>query len=108
MDERRARHFLAKPLSDPDAEGEVNYEERIRRLELEARPLDPSAEERVLLRDKVVAYADAFLEGLAVGQPSLCQTARIPPYTTRRSQRGRLRTLTRPWTCWIVAYTGAG
>ena len=65
MDERRTRHFLAQPMSDPGAEGEVNYEERIRRLELEARPLDPGAEERIRLRDKVVTYADAFMESLA-------------------------------------------
>jgi aromatic-L-amino-acid/L-tryptophan decarboxylase len=67
-DERSARQFLSKPMSDPDAEDEVDYEGRIRRLELEARPLDPSAEERVNLRDKVVAYADTFMEGLA-GRP---------------------------------------
>src|SRR5918997_1655905 len=65
MDERRTRHFLAQPMSDPGAEGEVNYEERIRCLELEARPLDPGAEERIRLRDKVVTYAEAFMESLA-------------------------------------------
>ena len=36
------------------------YEEKIRRLELEARPLDPGPKERALLRDKVVAYADSL------------------------------------------------
>jgi glutamate/tyrosine decarboxylase-like PLP-dependent enzyme len=40
------------------------YEERIRRLELESQLLDPGTEERILLRDKVVAYADAFMEGI--------------------------------------------
>jgi len=65
MDERRTRHLLAQPMSDLGAEGEVNHEERIRRLELEARPLDPGAEERIRLRDKVVTYADAFMESLA-------------------------------------------
>jgi hypothetical protein len=69
MDERRACHFLAEPMSDPNTEDEVNYEERIRRLELEAQPLNPGAEERVLLRDKVVAYADGFLEGIG-GSPA--------------------------------------
>jgi hypothetical protein len=34
-------------------------EEKIRRLELEARSLDPGPKERALLRDKVVAYADS-------------------------------------------------
>jgi glutamate/tyrosine decarboxylase-like PLP-dependent enzyme len=67
-DEQPARQFLSKPMSDPGAEDEVDYEERIRWLELEARPLDPSAEERGLLRDKVVAYADAFMDDLA-GRP---------------------------------------
>src|SRR5215204_3506587 len=70
MDERRTRHLLAQPMSDLGAEGEVNHEERIRRLELEARPLDPGAEERIRLRDKVVTYADAFMESLA-SRPAL-------------------------------------
>jgi len=69
MDERRASHFLAEPMSEPSAEGEADYEERIRRLELEAQPLDPGAEERVLLRDKVLAYADRFLEDID-GRPA--------------------------------------
>src|SRR5215203_2073002 len=69
MDERRASHFLAEPMSEPSAEGEADHEERIRRLELEAQPLDPGAEERVLLRDKVVVYADGFLEGID-GRPA--------------------------------------
>jgi aromatic-L-amino-acid decarboxylase len=48
---------------------ERGYEERIRRLELEAQLLDPGAEERILLRNKVVAYADAFMEGID-GRPA--------------------------------------
>jgi len=67
-DEQPARQFLTNPMSNPGVKHQPNYEERIRRLELEARPLDPSAEERALLRDKVVAYADTFMEGLA-GRP---------------------------------------
>jgi aromatic-L-amino-acid/L-tryptophan decarboxylase len=49
-------------MDEPRTEKQHDYEQRIRRLELEARLLDPGAEERVLLRDKVVAYADRFLE----------------------------------------------
>jgi len=44
------------------AECQQGYEEKIRRLELEARPLDPGPIERALLRDKVFAYADSFIE----------------------------------------------
>ena len=56
-------------MDEPSAEYKQGYEERIRQLELEARPLDPGAEERILLRDKVVAYADAFLGDLD-GRPA--------------------------------------
>ena len=49
-------------MDEPRTEKQHDYEQRIRRLELEARLLDPGAEERVLLRDKVVAFADRFLE----------------------------------------------
>jgi glutamate/tyrosine decarboxylase-like PLP-dependent enzyme len=52
MDEREAQRSAA------------GYDERVRRLELESRPLDPGAGERVLLRDKVAAYADGFMEDL--------------------------------------------
>jgi len=65
MDERRARHFLVEPMFDPNAVDEAGYKERIKWLELQARPLDPGAEERVHLRDKVVAYANAFMDGLS-------------------------------------------
>jgi glutamate/tyrosine decarboxylase-like PLP-dependent enzyme len=56
-------------MDEPSAEYREGYEERIRRFQLEAQPLDPGAEERVLLRDKVVAYADGFLEGID-GRPT--------------------------------------
>ena len=69
MYEQRARHFLAEPMSAPSAEDEAGYKKRIKQLELEAGPLDPGAEERVLLRDKVVAYAESFLEGID-GRPA--------------------------------------
>jgi aromatic-L-amino-acid/L-tryptophan decarboxylase len=49
-------------VNEPSAECQHGYEEKIRRLELEARPLDPGPKERALLRDKVVAYADSFME----------------------------------------------
>lgn len=51
-------------MDEPSAENQAGYKERIKQLELKARPLDPGAEERMLLRDKVVAFADDFLEGL--------------------------------------------
>jgi hypothetical protein len=44
------------------AEYQQSCEEKIRRLELEARSLDPGPKERALLKDKVVAYADSFIE----------------------------------------------
>jgi hypothetical protein len=46
-------------VNKPSAEYQQGYEEKIRRLELEARSLDPGPKERALLRDKVVAYADS-------------------------------------------------
>ena len=69
MDERRARYFLAEPKSASSAEDKANYEERISQLELESRPLDPGPEERAHLRDKVVAFADDFLNGID-GRPA--------------------------------------
>jgi aromatic-L-amino-acid/L-tryptophan decarboxylase len=56
-------------MGEQSAENEVGYEESIRRLEREAKPLDPDAVERVLLRDEVVAYADRFLEAID-GRPA--------------------------------------
>ena len=51
-------------MDEPSAENLTGYKESIKQLELGAHPLDPDAEERMLLRDKVVAFADDFLEGL--------------------------------------------
>ena len=45
-------------MNEPRSECQPGYEEKIRRLELEASPLDPGPKERAILRDKVVAYAD--------------------------------------------------
>jgi aromatic-L-amino-acid/L-tryptophan decarboxylase len=53
---------LRSKVNEPSAECQHGYEEKIRRLELEARPLDPGPKERALLRNKVVAYADGFIE----------------------------------------------
>ena len=47
-------------MNNRSAEYQQGYEEKIRRLELEARSLDPGPRERSLLRDKVVAYADSY------------------------------------------------
>src|ERR687889_2562119 len=49
-------------MNKPSAEYQQSCEEKIRRLELEARSLDPGPKERALLRDKVFAYADSFME----------------------------------------------
>jgi hypothetical protein len=49
-------------VNKPSTEYQQSYEEKIRRLELEARSSDPGPKERSLVRDKVVAYADSFME----------------------------------------------
>jgi aromatic-L-amino-acid decarboxylase len=64
MNERQARRFPARPATDSDVEDRPDYTERLKRLELESRPLDPGFEGRSSLRDKVIAYADAFIEDL--------------------------------------------
>jgi aromatic-L-amino-acid decarboxylase len=64
MDGPEARRFPAGLMTEPDAEDHARYRERVRRFELGSRPLDPGAEGRALLRDKVVAYADGFMEDL--------------------------------------------
>ena len=56
-------------MNEPRPECQQGYEEKIRRLELEARPLDPGPKERALLRDEVVAYADSFMERID-GRPA--------------------------------------
>ncbi len=48
-------------MEEPSVEDQQGYEEELRRLELQARPLDPGAGERAPLTAKVVAYADGFL-----------------------------------------------
>ena len=49
-------------MDEPSAENLASYKESIKQLEVH--PLDPDADERMLLRDKVVAFADDFLEDL--------------------------------------------
>jgi aromatic-L-amino-acid decarboxylase len=56
-------------VNEPRPECQQGYEEKIRRLELESRPLDPGPKERALLRDMVVAYADNFIERID-GRPA--------------------------------------
>jgi hypothetical protein len=101
MDEPRAQHSLEEPVFGPSAQDQADHEERIRRLEHEARPLDPGAEERALLREKVVAYADAFMQDID-GRPAFVVSGgEDGASTTRRSRRDR-RTRTRSSTCWIA------
>ena len=58
MNEREARRFPTGQAAESD------YTERLRRLEQGLRPLDPDAGERRFLRDRVVDYADGFVEDL--------------------------------------------
>ena len=67
MNEREVRRFPTRPATKPDGENQPDYTERLRRLELESRALDPDAGERLFLRDRVVAYADGFMEYLDCG-----------------------------------------
>ncbi len=68
MDERQARRFpTEQQATGSGAEDQAGYRDRIRQLQLESRPLDPGAAERALMREKVVAYADGFMEGLDGG-----------------------------------------
>jgi hypothetical protein len=64
MKEREAHRFPAASMTGPNGEDRPGYTERLRRLEQESRPLDPGVGERRLLRDRVVAYADGYMEGL--------------------------------------------
>jgi glutamate/tyrosine decarboxylase-like PLP-dependent enzyme len=64
MDERESRRFPTGPATGADGEDPSGYTKRLRRLELESSPLDPGAERRMLLRDKVVAHADDFMKDL--------------------------------------------
>jgi aromatic-L-amino-acid/L-tryptophan decarboxylase len=56
-------------MDEPSSEDPAGHKNRIEQLELEASPLDLDAEERVLLRDKIVAFADDFLDGIE-GKPA--------------------------------------
>ena len=78
MNEREARRFPAGSVTEPEAR--TDYTDRLKRLEHESRSLDPGAEARSFLRDKVVDYADGFMEGLH----------RRPVYVDSDDQRGAL------------------
>jgi len=56
-------------MDEPSAEDRAGYRERLEQLEIEASPLEPGAEERALLRGKVIAFADDFLENVD-GRPT--------------------------------------
>ena len=64
MNEREASRFPTGVPTRPFGEDQPNSTERLRRLELASRALDPGPEGRGFLRDKVVAYADGFMEDL--------------------------------------------
>jgi aromatic-L-amino-acid/L-tryptophan decarboxylase len=64
MNEREAHRFPAGSVTGPEVENRPDYTERLKRLEQESRPLDLDAGERLFLRDKIVAYADGYMEGL--------------------------------------------
>jgi aromatic-L-amino-acid decarboxylase len=76
MNEREARRFPAGPVTEP--EDRPDYTGKLRRLEQESRPLDLDAGERQFLRDKIVAYADGYMEGLD----------RRPVYVVSDGERG--------------------
>lgn len=59
MDERQT--------TGPGSEDQADYRRRIRQLQHESLSLDPGVAERVLLREKVVDYADGFMEDLEGG-----------------------------------------
>jgi aromatic-L-amino-acid/L-tryptophan decarboxylase len=64
MKEREARSFPTGPATGPDGEVQPDYAERLRQLETATRALDPGAEGRRSLRERVVDYADGFMEDL--------------------------------------------
>ena len=80
MNEREARRFPAGSVTEPEGEDRADNTERLRRLEQESRPLDLDAGERLLLRDKILAYADGYMEGLG----------RRPVYDASDGERGAL------------------
>jgi aromatic-L-amino-acid/L-tryptophan decarboxylase len=64
MDELQARRFQA---TGPGSEDQADYRQRIRQLQLESLSLDPGVAERAHMREKVVDYADGFMDGLEKG-----------------------------------------
>jgi aromatic-L-amino-acid decarboxylase len=64
MNEREAHRFPSGSVTGPNGEDRADYTERLERLEQESRSLDLDVGERQSLRDKVVAYADGYMEGL--------------------------------------------
>jgi aromatic-L-amino-acid decarboxylase len=64
MDELQALRFQA---TGPGSEDQAGYRQRIRQLQLESLSLDPGVAERVRMREKVVDYADGFMDGLEKG-----------------------------------------
>jgi aromatic-L-amino-acid/L-tryptophan decarboxylase len=80
MNEREAHRFPAGSVTEPEGENRPDFKERLKRLEQESRPLDLDAGERLFLRDKVVAYADGYMEGLD----------RRPVYDVSDGERGAL------------------
>lgn len=59
MDERQATR--------PGSQKQADYARRIRELQHESLSLDPGVAERVILREKVLDYADGFMESLESG-----------------------------------------
>ena len=64
MKEREAHRLPGGPATRSDGEVHPEYAERLRRLEIESRALDPGAEDRISLRERVSDYADAYMEDL--------------------------------------------
>jgi len=80
MNEREAHRFPAGSVTGPNGEDRPDYTERLERLEQESRSLDLDVGERQFLRDKVVAYAEGYMEGLD----------RRPVYDVSDGERGAL------------------
>ena len=80
MSEREAHGFPAGSVTGPNGEDRPGYTERLERLEQESRSLDLDVGERQFLRDKVVAYAEGYMEGLD----------RRPVYDVSDGERGVL------------------
>jgi len=80
MNEREAHRFPAGSVTGPNGEDRPDYTERLERLEQESCSLDLDVGERQFLRDKVVAYAEGYMEGLD----------RRPVYDVSDGERGAL------------------